>query len=39
MKIDKNYGTYLEEVSLVLSQLVSVQDMVPVLSVIPEVGR
>ncbi|XXG61329.1 hypothetical protein AAC387_Pa04g3018 [Persea americana] len=36
VKINKNYGTNLEEVSLVLSQLATVQDMLPVLSVIPE---
>ena len=39
VKINKNYGTNLEEGSLVLSQLATVQDMLPVLSVIPEVGR
>lgn len=39
VEINKNYGTNLEEVSLVLSQLATVQDMLPVLSVIPEVGR
>ncbi|RWR89845.1 hypothetical protein CKAN_01891700 [Cinnamomum micranthum f. kanehirae] len=36
VEINKNYGTNLEEVSLVLSQLATVQDMLPVLSVIPE---
>eukprot|EP00268_Persea_americana_P031559 TRINITY_DN3077_c0_g1_i14.p2 TRINITY_DN3077_c0_g1~~TRINITY_DN3077_c0_g1_i14.p2 ORF type:complete len:132 (-),score=25.62 TRINITY_DN3077_c0_g1_i14:337-732(-) len=36
VKINKNYGTNLEEGSLVLSQLATVQDMLPVLSVIPE---
>lgn len=36
VKVDKNYGTYLEEVSLFLSQLDSVQDLLPVLSIIPE---